>query len=88
MSRKREQRLRPNAYHFCAMLLPFVLSSAYWAVQFAAELVRVQVFMLESTRRHASDHDVISFAPLFNAIILINVRRVVMPFAACGCTLH
>ena len=58
------------------MLLPFVLSSAYWAVQFAEELVRVQVFMLDSTRRHESDHDVISFAPLFNAIILINVRRV------------
>ena len=57
------------------MVLPFVLSSAYWAVQFAEGLAMVQVYMLDPTKHQEAARYLIRIDPLFNAIVSINVRE-------------
>ena len=57
------------------MVLPFVLSSAYWAVQFAVGLSMIQVDMLEPVNHQEPGRYFIRINPLFNAIISINVRE-------------
>lgn len=53
------------------MLLPFVLSSVYWALEFAEQLERIQAYMLGSAKRQ--DRNLTAYDTLFNAIILVNV---------------
>lgn len=55
----------------CAILIPFLLSTIYWVLQFAAVLVRVQLFLGVSGRYTLTEWTY--YMNLINAIVLINV---------------
>ncbi len=53
------------------MSIQFVLSSVYWALCLAEQLVLIQILTIDpSLRNH---HNITTYSTLFNAIVLINV---------------
>ena len=54
------------------MLFPFTLSSLYWALSVAMQVVRMKIYLLHPDL-HNSRHVLIYYADLCNALILLNV---------------
>ncbi len=71
MIRKRGRGTRPKMHILFAILIPFLLSSIYWVLQFASVVVRVQTFLGLSKQHTLSEWTY--YMNLFNAIVLINV---------------
>ena len=76
--RSRRKQSARNLYLLFVILLPFILSTAYWMVEFAEQMVRINTFFVHPNERH--DRNITYFATLFNAIILLNVRTSLLPY--------
>ena len=55
------------------MLFPFFLSSIYWALEVAQQVVRIETLLIHPDQRD-SHHILTYYADVFNAIALLNVR--------------
>ncbi|THG95345.1 hypothetical protein EW026_g6290 [Hermanssonia centrifuga] len=53
-----------------AIFIPFVLSSTYWALEVAAQIVRIQTYFINRALRDS--RNLTSYVTLFNAITLFN----------------
>ena len=68
-NRKRGYKTKSTIYILFAMLMPFVLSSAYWALRLADLLIRICFLAAANPDTpHFS-----TYITLFNSIILMNV---------------
>ena len=80
-ARKRDREARPNKYVVFAIIVPFLLSSTYWALQLAELLVEIQVYFIEPARQFAPNFT--HYITLFNAVILLNVSLLFSRIPQC-----
>lgn len=56
-----------------AIFFPFVLSSLYWILEVAQQVIRIQQKLLHPGKPNNDPHILNYYTTLFNAIILLNV---------------
>ena len=82
--RSRRKQSARNLYLLAVILVPFVLSTAYWIIQFVEQMVRIRTYFIHPDERH--DRNITHFSTLFNAIILLNVSSYIHLFHTATAT--
>lgn len=81
LSYRKQGRSKSNVSLFCIMLVPFALSTGYWAVEFAELLVKIEVFFMNPAERNG--RNITYYATMWNAIALLNVSLPCLPSQFC-----
>lgn len=81
MSCSKQGRSKSNVTLFCIMLVPFALSTGYWAVEFAELLVKIEVFFMNPAERNG--RNITYYSTMWNAIALLNVSPPYLPIQWC-----
>ncbi len=72
--RKRGLSSRTNILLLFAMLIPFILSSAYWILEVVQEMVRLQIFFVHRSLHIPPSGTIVHYEAVFDNIIYVNVR--------------
>lgn len=70
-NRKKGLRSRTTIVYLFAISTPFLLSTLLWIVCLAEQIVRMRTFFVERSERNT--RNILGYATLFNALVLLNV---------------
>ena len=65
-----------------AIFFPFVLSSVYWILEVAQQIIRIEQKLMHPGRPNDDPRILNYYTSLFNAVILLNVRCSLIAFWA------